>query len=210
MRPLLCCLLLLGSAGWAQDAESPLEKYRKLKFPAVPDNFDKGWEDRVALEFDIVNHADLSSLRTALGDPDTLVRAMAARALGIRADKESVETLARLAQADPEPAVRMRALESLGFLKAKPEVLEAGQKDKDNGVRWTAGRVIGQLRKETDFAAQAREAYAAGIRREAMGSAKVGQRAPDFVARKTDGSTFRLSEVVGKKPIAIYFSAYDG
>jgi hypothetical protein len=33
---------------------------------------------------------------------------------------------------------------------------------------------------------------------------------PDFTALKTDGQAFRLSEVLGKRPIAIYFAAYDG
>jgi peroxiredoxin len=43
-----------------------------------------------------------------------------------------------------------------------------------------------------------------------MGSATVGKPAPDFTARRTDGTMFRLSEVLGRKPVAIYFAAYDG
>ena len=203
-------LALLAPGGWAQDELSPLEKYRALKFPAKPENFDKGWEDRVALEFEIVNSADLASLRSALLDPDPFVRSIAARALGIRSDQASADTLARLAQDDPEPGVRIRAIEALGFLKAKAEVIEAAKKESNMAVRWTAERVAGQLTKETDFASMAREAYALGIKRESMGSAKVGQPAPDFSARRIDGTPFKLSEVLGRKPIAIYFSAYDG
>jgi len=209
--PLLGLFLTpLAAGGWAQDDPSPLEKYRALKHPPTSEHSDEGWEERVALEFDIINRADLPELRRALEDKDKMVRAMAARALGILADRTSVEVLAGLAKSDPEVAVRIRAVESLAFLKTRPEVIDAAKKDRDLAVRWTAERVAGQLAKETDFAAQAREAYKLGIPRNAMGSAKVGSPAPDFVARKTDGTMFKLSEVLGKKAIAIYFAAYDG
>lgn len=205
--PLVGLLLLTAMA---QEARDPLEAYRRLQFPAKAENFDKGWKERVALEFEIVNGADLTSLRAALKDPDPFVRSMAARALGIRSDKASADALADLAKADPEYFVRLRAVESLGFLKMKAEALEQARKDPNNAVRWTARMAAEQLEKETDYAALVREAYAPGIKPEAMGSAKVGQPAPDFSARTTDGKVFKLSEVLGKKPLAIYFAAYDG
>jgi peroxiredoxin len=43
-----------------------------------------------------------------------------------------------------------------------------------------------------------------------MGSAKVGKPAPDFTAQTSDGKPFQLSSVLGKKPIAIYFAAFEG
>jgi peroxiredoxin len=43
-----------------------------------------------------------------------------------------------------------------------------------------------------------------------MGTAKLGKPAPDFTALTSDGKHFRLSTALGKKPIAIYFAAYDG
>lgn len=201
-------LLLLTAM--AQQAPNPLEAYRTLEFPAKSENFDKGWKDRVALEFEIINTADLKSLRAALKDPDPFVRSMAARALGIRSDKESADALAGLAKDDPEYFVRIRAVESLGFLKMKAETLELAKKDPNGAVRWTARMAAEQLDQETDYAAQIRQAFAPGIKREAMGSAKVGQPAPDFSARTTDGKAFKLSDVLGKKPVAIYFAAFDG
>src|SRR4029453_8813879 len=109
MGRVLLVLALLTAPGWAQESVSPLEKYRALKFPPTSENFDKGWEERVALEFDIINGADLPSLRTARRAPDPSVGAIAPRALGILGDRESVEPLAGLAKGDPEPGVRMRA-----------------------------------------------------------------------------------------------------
>jgi hypothetical protein len=202
-------LFLLPGAGWAQPT-SPLEKYRQLQFPAKDENFAKGWQERVALEYEIINAADLKALRLALKDEDPFVRAIAARALGILGDKDSADALAELVKADKEYLVRSRAVESLGYLKMKPEVIQLAIKDRDGGVSWVAKLAADQLKSDTDYAKQLREAYATGIKREVMGTAKLGNPAPDFTALTSDGKPFRLSTVLGKKPIAIYFAAYDG
>src|SRR5262245_20382403 len=60
----LAGLVLLPSAGWTQPT-APLEKYRKLQFPPRDENFAKGWQDRVVLEYEIINAADLKALRSA-------------------------------------------------------------------------------------------------------------------------------------------------
>lgn len=205
----LAGFVLLPCAGWAQPA-SPLERYRNLEFPAKDENFAKGWQDRVALEYEIINAADLKALRAALRDEDPFVRAIAARALGIRGDKDSAEALAELVKADKQYLVRIRAVESLGYLKMKPESIQLAMKDRDLGVAWVAKFAADQLKTDTDYAKQLRDAYATGIKREVMGTAKVGRPAPDFTAVTSNGKPFRLSTVVGKKPIAIYFAAYDG
>lgn len=202
--------LVVAAAGWAQQLPSPLERYRNLEFPPKNDNFDKGWKDRVALESEIINAADLKSLRVALKDSDPFVRAMAARALGILADKASADALAEMANVDPEYFVRIRAVDALGFLKMKPEAIELAKKDRDPGVQWTARIAAGHFKSAADDAAHVRQAYAAGIKREAMGSAQVGRPAPDFSAQTSDGKPFKLSSVLGKKPIAIYFAAFEG
>ena len=53
----------------------PIESYRKLEFPPKDENFEKGWKDRVAADYDVINSADLTSLRAALKDGDPFVRA---------------------------------------------------------------------------------------------------------------------------------------
>jgi hypothetical protein len=203
-------LLALPPTVWTQQPASPIERYRKLEFPPTEENFDKGWQDRVALEYEIINSAALAALRIAIKDENAFVRSMAARALGIRADKDSADALAELVQSDLEYMVRIRAVEALGYLKMKPEAVELAKKDRQLGVQWAAKIVAGQLKSDTDYAAEVRQAFAAGIKREVMGSAKVGERAPDFTALTLDGKPFKLSEVLGTKPIAIYFAAFDG
>jgi hypothetical protein len=198
----------------AQEPMSAIARYGQLDFPAVVKSFEKGWEigwkDRVALEFEIINDADLESLRAALKHDQTFVRSMAARALGILANRDSADVLAELVKTDPSYLVRIRAVESLGFLKMKPDVIELAKKDKQGGVRWSARLAADQLKSDYDYAAQTRRAFAVGIERSAMDAAKVGQPAPDFTAQTLDGKPFKFSSVLGKKPIAIYFAAFDG
>ena len=204
----LAALLVLALRGWAGE---PIENYRKLKFPpSGGENFEKGWKERVLADYAVINDADLKSLRAALGDGNPFVRAIAAYALGVRGDKTSADALAELLKNDKEYVVRIRALEALGMLKMKPEVFELAKKDRDAGVPFVAKLVAGQLKSERDYAAEIRHAYAAGIKLEEMGSAVVGKPAPDFTALTIDGKTFELASVLGKKPIAIYFAAFDG
>ncbi len=85
-----------------------------------------------------------------------------------------------------------------------------GQKQRNSGVRrvdMMAGR---QLKDKANYAESVGQGYAAGIKREAMGSAKVGEPAPDFTAQTSEGKPFKLASVLGKKPVAIYFAAFDG
>ena len=206
---MLGTVLALSSSGRAEPP-SPLDSYRNLKHPPTMENFNKGWQERVLVEFDIVNSADLGALRAGLNDRDPFVRSIAARALGIRGDKDSAEALAELVKTDPEGMVRVRAVESLGLLKMKPEVIELAKKDSTDAVKWVARMAAGQLKAETDFRELVQKAYAAGIKPDKLGVAKVGQPAPDFAALTSDGKPFKLSTVVGKKPILLYFAAFDG
>jgi len=207
---LTVCLLLVAPTSRSAEPPSPIESYRKLEFPPKDENFDKGWKDRVAADYDVINSADLTSLRAALKDGNPFGRAIAAYALGVRSDKTSADALAELVKSDKEYVVRIRAVEALALLKMKPEVIESALKDGDPGVPFVAKLVAGQLKSEIDYAAQIRQAYAKGIDRETMGTAAVGKPAPDFTALTVDGKPFQLSSVLGKKPIAIYFAAFDG
>jgi hypothetical protein len=92
----------------------------------------------------------------------------------------------------------------------KPDAIELALKDRDLGVSWVAKLAADQLKSDVDYAKPCRDAFAKGIKHEDIGRAKVGQPAPDFTAQTTEGKPYKLSTVLGKKPIAIYFAAYDG
>src|SRR4029077_9904111 len=110
----------------------------------------------------------------------------------------------------PEAMVRSRAVESLGLLKMQPEVIELAKKDIAETVRWVARMAARQLKVETDFREPVQKAFAAGIKADQLGVARVGEPAPDIAALTTDGKPFKLSTVLGKKPILLYFAAFDG
>jgi hypothetical protein len=208
--PLMLAAVIAASSPGRAEPPSPLEGYRNLKHPPTMENFNKGWQERVLVEFDVVNSADLGALRAGLTDRDPFVRSIAARVLGIRGDKDSAETLAELVKTDPEAMVRVRAVESLGLLKMKPDVIALAKKDSTDAVQWVASMAAGQLKAETDFRELMQKAYAAGVKPDKLGVAKVGQPAPDFAALTSDGKPFQLSTVLGKKPILLYFAAFDG
>src|SRR5262245_30220811 len=63
---LTACLLLVAATSRSAEPPSPIERYRKLEFPPNDENFDKGWKDRVAADYDVINSADLTSLRADL------------------------------------------------------------------------------------------------------------------------------------------------
>jgi hypothetical protein len=208
----LFALCLLRPA-MAEESLSAIARYGNLRPPVVVpmfDGMDEGWQDRVALEFEIMNDADLESLRAALRDKNPNARAMAARALGILADRDSADALAALVKSDPSYLVRIRAVESLGFLKMKSDVIQLAIEDEQGGVRWSARLAADQLKSKVDFAGQVRRAFSVGIERDDMGQAEVGLPAPDITVQTMAGTPFRLSSVLGKQPIAIYFAAFDG
>jgi hypothetical protein len=210
LLPIALAGMLAFAPALLSQSASPIEKRRNLAFPPAEENFEKGWQERVSVEFELVNDADVKSLRDALNDKTPYVRALAARALGIRGDKEAAATIADLLKNDPEHIVRIRAVEALGMLKLEAPAIEAAIKDRNGGVRWSAKISAGQLTNKTDFAALARQSYAGGMSRESMGLAEVGKPAPEFTALTVDGKPFKFSLVLGKKPIAIYFAAFDG
>jgi hypothetical protein len=195
--------------GPAQQGASLVEEYRKLEFPKNPHGRQLGWENRVALESRIIRTADLASLRVALNEENPFVRSMAARALGILGDKTSVQTLSSLVRNDHESSVRAAAVEALGWLKSGTDAIEEAKEDKHGGVRIQADYAAGRVGKATDYAAKIREGYSALLTREEIGSAKIGGAAPPFTALTSDGEVFKLSDVLGKKSILLYFAITD-
>lgn len=204
-----CILLLSPTVCLAQSPADLLERCRQMNFDLEGEQFDFGWQQRVLLEFTVVTKSKPEALNLWLADDNPYVRAMAARALGIQGDKQSADALAELAKNDPEYVVRIRAVEALGLLKLKPKVIEQAKDDKHGGVRWVAGLSADMLKQKQDFAAQVRKAFAEGIKQEEMAQAVVGKRAPEFTALTLEGKTFKLSRVLGKKPVVIYFAAMD-
>ena len=90
-----------------------------LEDPRVPAMLDRALDDEAAPVRAAAAQAigrgdgDLAPLFRAMADPDQWVRFYAARALGARAAKDSIEALTRAALSDPATPVRIAAIEAL-------------------------------------------------------------------------------------------------
>lgn len=91
------------------------------------------------------------ALILALSDADALVRAGAARCLGLMRSVDASKELARLVREDKEAMVRQAAAVSLNFLAdpASADALIQALKDKEPGVRNAAAQALGSLRSST-------------------------------------------------------------
>jgi HEAT repeat protein len=106
---------------------------------------------RAALMLRKIGHRDGVPVlgRAVLADRDESVRAACARYLGSVGvkDPRSVGLLAKVLTEDKSPAVRMRAVEALGFLQLPQAipVLQTALADRDAGVRIRATEVMGHV-----------------------------------------------------------------
>jgi len=202
--------LLLGFALCSCSTPPPprnlLDEYRRADFgdkgswPALDD----AYRNRIALEFEIIREGRIEALREAARDPDRYVRAFAVAALGILGDRASEAAIAKLIEdPDVDSMVGGAALQAFGWLKGRVDVVRKARAKTRALGRHLMDLAERQVQDPIDHAAKVREAYARGIAREEIGSAKAGKAAPDFAAVDTEGRSFRLHEVLKEKKVAI-------
>jgi hypothetical protein len=95
------------------------------------------------------------------------------------------------------------ALQAFGWLKGRVDVVRNARARMRAPVRHLMDLAERQIQDPIDHGAKVRDAYASGIAREEIGSAKPGKAAPDFAAVDTDGRPFRLREVLNERKVAI-------
>lgn len=186
-----------------------MDDYRKADFAQKKGKPDDGWKKRILLEGEIIRAGKVEPLRAALADPNRDVRAFAATALGILADKGAAAQIESLARRDPDPLVRGMAIQALGWLKAGAEAVQAARSDESKDVQFLAGVAEGHLKDPVDHASKLRDAYKIPLKPEEIASAQVGKPAPDFSALDSDGKTFKLSEVLKKEVVVLTFQLAD-
>lgn len=181
-----------------------LQEYRRAgfgeerSFPVLDDSY----RDRIALEFEIIRSGRVEPLREAIRDSNRHVRAFSITALGILGDHASVDAIAKQVD-DPDSLVGGAALQALGWLKGGLKAIQSARAKPRTVNLHLATIAERQIGDSIDHAATVREAYRLGLRREDLGSARVGQPAPDFTALDTDGRPFRLSDVVKHHKVVI-------
>ncbi len=144
------------------DAKSPMVRKRVVEalkdagtvrsIPYLQKAFadkDEGVRLHAVLMLKIIGHRNGITLlgKFAIADKSSAVRAAASTHMGRVGVKDvrAVGILAKVIDIDPDPTVRMRAVESLGFLQLPQAiaVVEKALQDKDLGVRIRATEVLG-------------------------------------------------------------------
>jgi HEAT repeats len=166
---------------------------------------DAGWKVRMqALHGMVVRGKEaIPTLLEALKSKDTPRRVFAAQVLGFLAPDVPHESLLEAAKNDPDAAVRLHAVDSLGMQGTKEVDLPALEKAEQSGdvrkhigyARERAGQpldpaVVQQLRNWNPSTIDA---------------AAVGKAAPDFALKSATGETIRLTDFRGKSAVVLVF-----
>jgi hypothetical protein len=143
------------------------------------------------------------ALVAALEHGDGPQRVFAAQALGYLAPDAPRDPLARAAQQDPDPAVRLHAVDALAKQGGSlPEWAALPERERNPDVRRHLG--YARERQGAQLAAEVARRLVAWDPA-TYDSATVGRPAPDFELRAAGGAMVRLSAFRGKAPVVLVF-----
>lgn len=190
------------SENWSEETWGPSERRGYMR-PLD----DKGWQARMrAMQGIVANGADaVPDLVTALTEGDSPTRILAAQTLGYLAPHAPRDALSEALTDDPDAAVRLYAVDSLGMQGGSDltELLQPRQKQERN-------------RDAKKHIAYALERKKIGVDRAVLrslvewdvnkiNSAKIGHPAPDFQLTTVSGKKYRLSDFRGKQSVVLVF-----
>lgn len=170
---------------------------------------DPGWKDRMRA---LVRVARLGPdavppLIEALESGPPPAREFAAHALGVFADPRARPAL-QTAYSGTNPAVRLYAVQALRLM-GPLEPAEKWEKRRSEGGRDIRTLVAGALDWKEQPSPQAVRKAWAGYDLAKMGSARVGELAPDFTLAALSGKTYRLGDFRGKKEVVLRYFKLD-
>lgn len=199
----------------ADNTQKPdlIEEYRNADFGDLQNTpvLDDAYRNRIALEFELIRSDRIEPFMNAVRDPNRHVRAFAISALGILGDFESEGMMAELlADPDIDSMAGGAAVQALGWLKRGLKAVQSARATLRTACPHLLDIAERQINGPIDHAAMVREAWQTGLRRDEIGSARVGKPAPDFTAIDTDNRPFRLAEALQRhRVVVLVFVAED-
>lgn len=168
---------------------------------------DAGWVVRMRTMQSLVAHgkAAVPVLIRALKSESVPERILAAQTLGYLAPDVPAQPLLQAAQSDPNPAVRLYAVDSLGMLgKTSVDVDWSSLRDNESNrdIRMHIGYAMERKQQPVEtFVVEKIVAWDTAQ----TDTAEVGQSAPDFELTAATGETIRLSDHRGKQAVILIF-----
>lgn len=184
---------------------------RRLEKHGVADLDDSDWRVRALAVRDLVRSDDVPGLLAGLDHDSFEVRALVAQALGIRKETAAIAPLAERLGSDPRSNVRSQAAIALGHIgdpAAIPPMRRAIREGRDKDTRHQAKLSLHALKTEQPATEALAEAWR-GLDPDTFATARVGQPAPDFTLPDTEGDAWTLSDLRGKKAVALIWIFAD-
>ncbi len=165
------------------------------------------WKSRMTAlhEFARLGTGSIPSLVEGLHDPDPQVRALCAQGLGYVGDETSSSLLDRAIREDPDLIVRVYAAiarSMIGGMARGPVYEDLIRREPNQLVKM---RLDLALRRGPAPRPNALRDDLAHFDLARMGTARLGEMAPDFDLTDLDGRHVRLSDFRGKKDVAVVF-----
>ncbi len=151
------------------------------------------------------------TLINSLSDQNPHVRHVCVTVLGISATPDAGEALSKLLTNDPDPIVRGQAAQAIGQIDYKqgvPTLQKAVSQDQSEHVRHRAKLAIGRIKEGVKAAGESIDVWNS-LDESTFRRVQVGQAAPDFELKDTNGKTWQLSDLKNKKTVVLIWIFAD-